>query len=92
MLREEIAVVPESASRKTSSPRCPASSTGLPPCASAFEASLTTFGLGELALQTGHATPHLAFAKAGPGTAAVKLPLENAETLVSTVWLSGRGR
>ena len=47
-----------------------------------FEASLTTFGLGEVALQTGHATPHLAFAKAGPGTAAVKLPLENAETLV----------
>jgi hypothetical protein len=47
-----------------------------------FEASLTTFGLAEFALQTGHATPHLAFAKAGPGKAAVKLPLENAETLV----------
>jgi AraC family transcriptional regulator, ethanolamine operon transcriptional activator len=51
-----------------------------------FEASLATFGLGDVALQTGRCTPLLAFAAAAPGTAIVQLPLDGAETLV----LNGR--
>src|SRR3954468_12105192 len=47
-----------------------------------FDVSLTTIGLDDVALQIGHSTPHLAFAKAAPGTAAVQLPLENVDTLV----------
>ena len=51
-----------------------------------FDVSLTTFGLGDIALQTGQSTPHLAFVNAGPDTAAVQMPLDNVETLV----LNGR--
>jgi AraC family transcriptional regulator, ethanolamine operon transcriptional activator len=51
-----------------------------------FSVSLTTLRMGDVALQVGRSTPHLAFARAHPGTAVVQLPLENAETLV----LNGR--
>ena len=40
-----------------------------------FDVSLTTFCLGDVALQTGRATPHLAFATARPEKVAVQLPL-----------------
>ncbi|WP_161600849.1 helix-turn-helix domain-containing protein [Teichococcus oryzae] len=47
-----------------------------------FDVSLTTIGLGDMSLQTGRATPHLAFARAVPGTGVLQLPLENADTLL----------
>ncbi|MBV1798921.1 helix-turn-helix domain-containing protein [Siccirubricoccus sp. G192] len=57
-----------------------------PLSAGPFEVSLTTIGLGDITLQAGHSTPHLAFAVARPGMAVVQLPLENVDTLV----LNGR--
>src|SRR5687768_16345111 len=48
--------------------------------------SLTILRMGDVALQVGRSTPHLAAARAHPATAVVQLPLENAETLV----LNGR--
>jgi len=52
-----------------------------------FDVSLTTIGLGDVCLQTGRSTPHLAFARAVPGTAVLQLPLENVDSLL----LNGRG-
>jgi hypothetical protein len=51
-----------------------------------FDVSLTTIGLGKVFLQTGRSTPHVAFARAVPGTAVLQLPLENVDTLL----LNGR--
>lgn len=57
-----------------------------PLCANPFDVSLTTIGLGDVCLQTGHSTPHLAFARAVPGTTVLQLPMENVDTLL----LNGR--
>src|SRR3954452_13958348 len=46
-----------------------------------FDVSLTTFGLGDVVLQTGHSTPRLACVRAGPDTAAVQIPVDNVETI-----------
>lgn len=51
-----------------------------------FDVSLTTIGLGDVCLQTGRSTPHVAFARAVSGTAILQLPLENVDTLL----LNGR--
>jgi AraC-like DNA-binding protein len=54
----------------------------IPVGTSRFEAEVTTFGLCDMALHIGRASPLMCFARAAPDRAILQLPLENVETLV----------
>src|SRR3954463_6738496 len=47
-----------------------------------FEVSVTTLTQGNVALQVGHCTPLIGFAKAAPDRAVLQLPLDGLESLV----------
>lgn len=47
-----------------------------------FECVTTTIRLGTIALQSGSATPYIAFAKTRPGTCALQIPLESVNAAV----------